>query len=170
MDKKLYFISYILRKRDTDDPDLISQIYEMGDNFIPILILFNIYSFFGYIAWDYIDEVIEGEAILEDFDFKEDLQLYKLSKKDRNLVQKLYTQEIIAMSLFYENYLLFDLPLTIENLEFFKKGSNPKIYRYKSDVQIGENIYDVRDIFESGEKEKIKFIENEYRLEKILFS
>jgi hypothetical protein len=170
MNKKIYFISYFLKKRQIEDPELIDFISKLDDDsFLPIMVLFNVGSFFGYIAWDFIEEVAENYELLKDFNLEEDLHLFRLNKKDREFVKKLYREEIIGISLFYENYLIFNLPLTLENVEFFKKHSHSKIYRYKREVQIDDLIYDVRDIIEEGDSEKLKYIEKDYRLEIGLF-
>ena len=170
--KKIFLVTYILSKRGITSQDLARCIYSVRkDKFFPLMVVFNKYTFFGTIGENYITQVCSSDnpqKLLDSFDPVSSFCLNRLSKKDSLLVQKLFWQEIQSFSVFFENYILFDLPLTIENIEFFKKDKNPKIYRYKRQIEINGKVFEITDILN---KRKGKFLEKEYRLEKeILFA
>jgi len=149
--------------------DLISEIYNLSPpKMIQHLIIFNKNSFFNVIGTSYIRR-LEKESWkgMENFDLVNDLHLKRLVKKDSLFVQKLFDQEINSFVLFYENYLVFDLPVTIENIEHFKRDKHPKIYRYKREIEINGEIYTVEELLKSSKK---KFIQKEYRIEFDLLS
>lgn len=169
IDKKLRFIIYILKKSDIAKSRLVHAIYNIEESkFLQLMIIFNRDSFFNVISHDYIQSVLNDYSQLENFSFEKITK--KLSKKDTTFVKRLYDQELISLALFYENYIVFDLPLTTENIEYFKRDKNPKIYRYKKDVMIGGKVYSIKDLFLKGDRSKTKYIESEYRIEKIVLS
>ena len=138
---------------------------------IHLLIIFNRDSFFNVIASDYIERVRNSHSnILSDFDLSDDLHLKRLSKKDQTFVKKLFDQEIISFVLFYENYVVFDLPVTSDNIEYFKKDKHQKIYRYKRDIEIGGEIFGIEEILRGKSKDKKRLIEREYRIENTLLN
>ena len=137
---------------------------------IQLLIIFNRNSFFNVIGGDYIERVRNHHDILSDFDLTDDLHLKRLSKKDQIFVKKLFDQEIISFVLFYENYLVFDLPVTSENIEYFKQDKHQKIYRYKREIEIGSEVFSIEEILRGGSKDKKRLVEREYRIENILLN
>lgn len=169
IDKKLRFIIYILKKSGIAKSKLVHAIYNIEESkFLSLIMIFNSDSFFNVISHDYIQTVLNDYSQLEHFSFERITK--KLSKKDTNFVKRLYDQELISLSLFYENYTVFNLPLTTENIEFFKSDKNQKIYRYKKDVMINGKVYSIKDLFLKGDRSKTKYIEGEYRIEKIILS
>lgn len=169
--KKIFLITYILNKSKLAEEDLIETIFNLPDEkMIQLLIIFNSNSFFNVIGNDYIERVRNKHTILSDFDLTDDLHLKRLSKKDQTFVKKLFDQEIISFVLFYENYLVFDLPVTSENIEYFKQDKHPKIYRYKREVEIGGTVFKIEEILRNGSKEKKRLVEREYRIENILLN
>jgi hypothetical protein len=177
--KITFLIIYFLQKRNLNERsihELTSAIYNVKKiNLFPLLIIMNKYTLFGTIGEDYVQKLIKAdpdrqEKLINSFDFVKDIigcRDAKLHKKDINLLTKLFHQEIQSFALFFENYILLDLPLTLENIEFFKKDKSEKIYRYKREVEINEKVYNILDILDT---KKGKLIAKEYRLEKeILF-
>lgn len=169
--KKIYLITYILNKSKLAKEDLIETIFNLPpEKMIQLLIIFNRNSFFNVIGEGYIERVRNNHTIINDFDLTDDLHLKRLSKKDQTFVKKLFDQEIISFVLFYENYIVFDLPVTSENIEYFKQDKHPKIYRYKREIEIGGEIFEISEILRNGSKDKKRLVEREYRIENILLN
>lgn len=168
-DKKIHFIIYILNKSDLANSELVYAMSKIDDSkFLELMIVFNNDSFFNVISHGYIQDVLKDHKQLNHFSIERVAK--KLSKKDTNFVKRLFEQELISLALFYENYLIFNLSLTTENIEFFKSDKNPKIYRYKKNVILNEKVYSIKDLFLNGDQSKTKYIEGEYRIEKIILS
>ena len=175
--KKIFLITYFLKKRDLSErsiQELASAIYSAKKTILfPILIIMNKYTLFGTLGDDYVKKLVKvdpdrQEKMIGNFDLVRDIigcRGAKLPKKDVNLVTKLFQQEILSFALFFENYILLDLPLTLENIEFFKKDKSDKIYRYKREIEINGKIYNIMDILN---EKKGKIIAKEYRLEKLI--
>lgn len=177
--KKIYMITYFLKKRNLEDEkieNLTNIIYNADKkNFFPLMIILNPYTFFGTLSDNFVENLfstvyIEQKKIISEFDLINDIIYYnqaKLKNKDLVMIKKLFRQELESFSLFFENYLLLDLPLSLENIEFFKKDKNPKIYRYKREIEIKDQLYDITEILG---KDKGNIMGKEYNLErKILF-
>jgi hypothetical protein len=175
--KKIFLITYFLKKRDLSDrsiQELASAIFNARkDLLFPLLVTMNKYTFFGTIGEVWIQKLVKSdpdrqEKLINSFDLVRDIigcRGAKLSKKDVNLISKLFQQEVQAFGLFFENYMLLDLPVTTENIDSFKRDKSEKIYRYKREVEINDKIYNVLDILN---KKKGKIIAKEYRLEKLI--
>jgi hypothetical protein len=170
--KKVFLISFILEKSNIVRKDIIQDIYDCKkEKFFTILIVLNCFTFFGTISDNFREKLLSSSSakeLIDDFSPIRDLKLTRLkNKKDVNFVLKLLNQEIISFALFFENYMLFDLPVTLENIEFFKRDKNPKIYRYKNRISFNGKIYSLKKILNS---KKSYLVEKEYRIEKeILF-
>lgn len=175
--KKIFLITYFLKNRELSDrsiQELASAIFNAPKHLLfPLLIIMNKYTFFGTIGEDWIQKLVKSdpdrqEKLIHSFDLTRDIigcRGAKLKKKDVNLISKLFQQEIQAFALFFENYMLLDLPITIENIDNFKRDKSEKIYRYKREVEINGKVYNVLDILD---KPKGKLIAKEYRLEKLI--
>lgn len=175
--KKIFLITYFLKSRKLSDrsiQELASAIFNAPKHLIfSLLIVMNKYTFFGTIGEDWIQKLVKSdpdrqEKLISSFDLVRDIigcRGAKLQKKDVNLINKLFQQEIQSFALFFENYMLLDLPVTIENIDSFKKDKSEKIYRYKREVEINGKIYNILDILNTN---KGKIIAKEYRLEKLI--
>lgn len=175
--KKIFLITYFLKNRKLSDrsiQELATAIFNAPRHLLfPLLIIMNRYTFFGTIGEDWIKNLVKSdpdrqEKMIRSFDLTRDIigcRGAKLKKKDTNLINKLFQQEIQAFGLFFENYMLFDLPITIENIDSFKRDKSEKIYRYKREVEVSGKVYNVLDILNT---KKGKIFAKEYRLEKLI--
>ena len=169
--KKIYLITYILNKSKLAKEDLIETIFHLPEEkMVQLLVIFNRDSFFNVIGCGYIERVRNNHTIVSDFDLVDDLHLKRLQKKDQIFVKKIFDQEVVSFVLFYENYIVFDLPVSSENIEYFKQDKNPKIYRYKRDIEIGGEVFKIEEILTGGSKDKKRLVERDYRIENILLN
>jgi len=173
--KKIFLISYFLEKRNFYSKKLIRILFSVPDqSLLNFLIVLNPEGFFGMISENFVENLLKSdvkkikEKILN-FNLVEDLDLKRLEKKDIEFVKNLFEKEFFGLVLFYENYLVFDLPISMENMEFFKKNSHKKIYRYKNKVDIDGDIFSIKDLIETDCLTDPR-LEKEYRIEKILLS